>query len=102
MSKTIIAIIVIIIIAGLGYWIYQSSPASQKEACEGMSLSEAKEIAKNSECGDRLKDTYICNEDTGTWWLDLDIEKEMCNPACVVNVATREASINWRCMGAID
>lgn len=68
---------------------------------ESLSLSEAKQMAVDSECGDRLKDTYMCNDDTGTWWIDLDIETEMCNPACVVNVATRQAEINWRCMGVL-
>ena len=38
-----------------------------------MSFSEASEIAINSECGTQgtLKDTYFCNEYTGTWWIDL-------------------------------
>jgi len=66
-----------------------------------LSLSEAKSIALLSECGDRLKDTYICNEITGTWWINLDIEKEGCNPACVINVETKTAEINWRCTGLI-
>ena len=66
-----------------------------------LTISDAKSIAKNSECGDRLKETYVCNEYTGTYWIDLDIEKEGCNPACVVDVETREASINWRCTGAL-
>jgi len=72
---------------------------------ESMSLFEAMQIAITSECGDQLKDYLefsICNADTGTWWIDLDIEKEGCNPACVVNIATKEASINWRCMGVTD
>jgi len=66
-----------------------------------LTISDAKSIAINSECGDRLKENYMCNEYTGTYWIDLDIEKEGCNPACVVNVETREAEINWRCTGAI-
>jgi len=33
MSKTIIAIIIIIIVAGLGYWIYQSTLAPELETC---------------------------------------------------------------------
>lgn len=66
-----------------------------------LSLSEAKDIALRSECGDKLKDTYICNEITGTWWINLDIEKEGCNPACVINVETKTAEINWRCTGLI-
>ncbi len=80
---------------------------SSEESCQKkdtdakLSLSEAKEIALLSECGDRLKDTYICNEITGTWWINLDIEKEGCNPACVINVETKTAEINWRCTGLI-
>ena len=74
----------------------------QKKGTETkLSLSEAKEIAFLSECGDRLEDTYICNEITGTWWINLDIEKEGCSPACVINVETKTAEINWRCTGLL-
>lgn len=66
-----------------------------------MGLSEAKEIAIKSECGNRLKDTLICNGNTGTWWIDLDIKKEGCSPACVINVETKQAEINWRCTGLL-
>ena len=66
-----------------------------------LSLSEAKNIAIQGQCGDKLKDTYICNEITGTWWIDLDIEKAGCSPACVINVETKTAEINWRCTGLI-
>ncbi len=66
-----------------------------------MMLSEARQIAVSSECGERLKENYICNPDTGTWWLDLDIEKQGCNPACVVNIDTKQTEINWRCTGLI-
>lgn len=66
-----------------------------------MSLSEAKEIAKNSECGEELTGEAFCNSNTGTWWLNLDILKKGCNPACVVNVVTKEAEVNWRCTGLI-
>jgi len=75
---------------------------TKKEAQYTLTLTHAKQIAINSECGDRLKETYICNEFTGTYWFDLDVEKEGCNPACVVNVETREAEINWRCTGLIS
>jgi len=70
---------------------------------ESMSLFEAMQIAIASECGNRLKEPYyefsMCNADTGTWWIDLDIKKEGCNPACVVVIETKGASINWRCTG---
>jgi len=69
-----------------------------------MGFSEAKELAKKSECGDRFKENGIpgCNPATGTWWIDLNIEKEGCSPACVINVKTKKAEINWRCTGLIQ
>jgi len=73
-----------------------------EDLCKVMSISEARQIAIASECGDRLKDTSICNSNTNTWWIDLDVEKEGCNPACVVNIVTRQAEINWRCTGLIS
>ena len=66
-----------------------------------MSLSEAKEIAMKSECGDNLKDIAVCNHVTGTYWIDLDSEKKGCFPACVIDVQNKTASINWRCTGLI-
>ena len=80
---------------------------SNEEICQKqgtdkkLSLSEAKEIAILSECGNKLLDTYICNEITGTWWINLDIEKEGCSPACVIDVETKMAEINWRCTGLL-
>lgn len=73
------------------------------ETGEKLSLTDAQDIALKSECvlEGVLKDTYLCNENTGTWWLDLNIVKEGCSPACVVNVVTKEANINWRCTGTI-
>lgn len=78
----------------------------EEEACTSengtsMLLSEAREIAGESDCVEdgTLEDTYVCNSVTGTWWIDLDIEMEGCSPACVVNIETAEAEINWRCTG---
>ena len=67
-----------------------------------LTLSNAKEIAINSECGDNLKETFICNKITGTYWIDLNLEKKNCNPACVISIENRTAEINWRCMGLIE
>jgi len=107
----------ILVLAGVLFVVYklgqkQGQPiprSGQEESCvktetgEEMSFSEAKEIALESECvGEgNLTDEYFCNQNTGTWWIDLDIEKEGCAPACVVNVSTGEAEINWRCTGLI-
>lgn len=66
-----------------------------------LSLDEAKEIADASECGSNFGENFVCNENTGTYWLDLNLEKPGCNPACVVNIETGEAEINWRCTGLI-
>ncbi len=66
-----------------------------------LTLAEAKEVAIKSECGDNLEKTFNCNQKTGTYWIDLDLEKEDCNPACVVDIIERTAKINWRCTGLI-
>lgn len=68
---------------------------------DSMEYSQAKEIAVR-DCKDgRLKDFYYCNNVTGTWWIDFSPNevKDGCNPACVVNVKTGDAEINWRCTG---
>jgi hypothetical protein len=67
-----------------------------------LSLADARQIAIESECGDRLEDTYFCNENTGTYWIDLNIEKQGCNPACVIDITTREGVINWRSTGLMQ
>ncbi|MFH1432611.1 MAG: hypothetical protein ABIG84_05320 [archaeon] len=76
---------------------------TKKDTDISMTLDEAKEIAQSGECTKEgsLKGTYVCNEYTGTWWMDLDLEKEGCSPACVVNVETKESEINWRCTGLL-
>ena len=52
-----------------------------------------------------LTDEYFYNEDLRTWWIDLErmpeLEKDGCNPVCVVSEKTREAEVNWRCTGAV-
>ena len=44
---------------------------------------------------------YVCNEGTGTYWINMNLTKQGCSPACVIDVATSNASINWRCTGAL-
>ena len=76
----------------------------RKTGAESLYLSSAVRIAQASECVDqgKIKGSHFCNETTGTWWLDLEVDKPGCNPACVVNIETREAEINWRCTGLIS
>ena len=86
----------------------KKTPEIAIEACkaptgEQMDYEEAKQIALASDCvkDGTLKETHFCNENTGTWWIDLDITKEGCNPACVIDVISKKAEINWRCTGLL-
>lgn len=45
--------------------------------------------------------SYACNENTATYWIDLNMTRAGCSPACVVYLANRTAEINWRCTGLI-
>lgn len=102
-----------------------------------MTFTEAKQIAKASECGDNLmvdctcpdgyrKDGetctpecyystprclapsiqcekgHFCNEGTRTWWINLNMTKQGCSPACVIHTDTKQAEINWRCTGLVQ
>jgi hypothetical protein len=68
---------------------------------------EALEIAQKSDCNKQANllitftENYQCNEITSTFWVDLNMnpEKNGCNPACVVNILNKTAEINWRCTG---
>lgn len=66
-----------------------------------MTYTDAVVIASKGDCAlqGKLKDTHFCNSVTGTWWIDLDVVKEGCSPACVVDVANKTATVNWRCTG---
>lgn len=73
-----------------------------------LSFEETFMIAReNKECSNAgiLTDKYIYNENSKTWWIDLErmpeLEKDGCNPACVVSEETKEAEVNWRCTGLI-
>ncbi len=74
-----------------------------KNTAASMSYQEAIAIAESSEClaDGQLKETRFCNEDTGTWWIDLEMDMPNCNPACVVDLNAGTAEINGRCMGAL-
>jgi hypothetical protein len=81
------------------------NPAEAQGGFEPLTLEEARAIAENSTCVQEgtLTDTYVYNEYTRTWWIDLDpfVTQEGCNPACVVYEDTRTADINWRCTGLL-
>jgi hypothetical protein len=68
---------------------------------ETMTLEEALAIAKEQCANGTLQRPVLCNNYTGTWWIDFRPEdgKKGCSPACVIDVATSTAEINWRCTG---
>ena len=106
-----VAILSVVILSGCGSTAAQpdNGESVQGEDCldadtgAKLSYQEAVDIAQDSECLEQgqLKETHFCNEGTGTWWLDLDIDKPGCAPACVINVSDRTAEINWRCTGLV-
>jgi len=64
---------------------------------------EARVIAESSNCTSNAsiigEGSY--NSNSKTWWFDLDIEKQGCNPSCVVSAETGNTEINWRCTGLL-
>lgn len=70
----------------------------------GITEEEAVAIAQNSSCIEEggLSDKIMYNEFTRTWWIDMDIEKPGCAPACVVSEDSLTAEINWRCTGLLS
>jgi len=99
----------LLLAVGLFFILTSRSAIQEEDYCtkvgtgEKMSLTKAREIAESSECVGEgvLKEEHFCNENTGTWWITLEIEKEGCYPACVVDVVTKQAEINWRCTGLV-
>lgn len=73
---------------------------------DGVSMyyGTARRIAEHSGCIQEgaLKNAHECNQATGTWWIDLDMVKEGCFPACVVDIATKQAYSNYRCTGLLE
>ena len=108
-STKILSVVLTVLVAsglvvGVTYAVrnYLGSKDGRVEHTE-MSLDEAVQIAQNSECTEEgiLTDKSMYNESTKTWWIDMEIDKPGCAPACVVKEADKTAEINWRCMGLI-
>ncbi|MCL5108641.1 MAG: hypothetical protein M1401_07230 [Chloroflexi bacterium] len=79
------------------------SPAAGANAAPPMTLEQAKEIAKAGVCAQTgpLTERSLYNDYTKTWWIDLDVKKEGCAPACVVWAETGQSEVNWRCTGLV-
>jgi len=106
-SWILILILVVVVAAGIGYYFWSKNSSSTPAVCAKtdtsfqMNFTEAKNIASGSACVKEgaLKENHWCNQGTGTWWIDLDITKKGCSPACVIDVETKQAEINWMCTG---
>jgi len=72
-----------------------------EEPCP-MTYAEAYAHALNSSCTENgtLTNTHMYNDNSKTWWIDLNLTKPGCSPACVVD-ENGTAEINWRCTGLI-
>jgi len=78
--------------------------ASVTDICYNMTEQEALEIANSTKicrmCG--FDGVNFCNNNTGTWWLELNYSSDnsSCDPVCVVDITNRSLlEINYRCTG---
>ncbi|MDD4995402.1 MAG: hypothetical protein PHW53_03005 [Patescibacteria group bacterium] len=109
--RTPLIILAVIVVIGLGVYLYMAmgtvvnAPTGEPGAViqPGLTLEQARAIAVASDCAAEgpITDNSFYNENSKTWWFDMDIEKTGCAPACVVSEETRTAEINWRCTGLI-
>jgi len=90
-------------------WAFYRGECPEVKTCNGLSLKEATDIAgKDLNCNNigTISENGTCNENTKTWWLDIETELDGdlggCNPACVIDTESKNATINWRCMGLIE
>lgn len=76
---------------------------TDSETGASMGFADALAIAEASSCAaeGELENVYQCNSVTGTWWIELNAEAPGCNPACVIDVNTGAAEVNWRCTGLL-
>ena len=66
-----------------------------------MTMDKAKEIALASDCGDRITDGIFCNSDTGIWLIDMNVQRPGCDPSCIVDIETEQATVDWKCTGIV-
>jgi len=68
-----------------------------------LTITDALDIARNSDCineGDVTDVDAVYNNNSKTWWFDIQATRLGCDPACVV-YENLTAEINWRCTGLI-
>ncbi|MFQ5475114.1 MAG: hypothetical protein ACE5DM_04725 [Candidatus Nanoarchaeia archaeon] len=103
MKRTFIILLVIslFVLVGCSGKTYVKIKEEPVQKTDHYSRSEAVFIAQQSPCAEDgvVTDEAFYNSKSKTWWVDMKAEKKGCNPACVVNELSRQASTNWRCTG---
>ncbi len=94
-----------LLLAGLLIGCVSAAPVETGSTLPALVMTEeqARAIAAQSACAEvgPQAETAFFNPVTGTWWIDLAAEKPGCAPACVVDVTTQAAEVNWRCTGLV-
>jgi|GEM_PF-6854101 hypothetical protein len=69
---------------------------------EILSIDEAIKIEEASVCAKEgsMKNDYYCDESAGAWRIGLQAARTGCDPVCVIDVALKTATIDWRCAEA--
>lgn len=98
-TKTISAILLMVLVFITGC----SQVCTKKDTKLSMTLDDALKLADACTADGTVLETGMCNEFTGTWWLEFEAKepKDGCNPACVVDIENRKSEVNWRCTGLI-
>jgi len=99
---TIIVIIIVVAIVFAISYLVNSSTVVDNNIIPLLSLSEAKQIAENSDCvkEGQILETNLYNPNSKTYWFNIDSNRSNCNPACVV-YEDKRTEINYRCTGLI-
>lgn len=68
---------------------------------ESMNIFDAQRVFDMSQCSREgsAKDTHYCDAKAGAWVIDIQTYRKGCNPACVIDVKTKTAKVDWRCTG---
>jgi len=101
----LVVVLATLVLVGLGL-VWTAAVNTFEQVNAPIDEAEAVKIARSSVCGGvgTMGSRGFYNANTDTWWIDItlnDTEGPCQNPACVVDVATGSADINWRCTGLI-
>jgi len=68
-------------------------------AGESMNIFEARQIFERGKCSweGSEKENHLCNQETGAWEIGIIAYRKNCEAFCIINVATKEAEVEWRC-----